>query len=175
MDPLVLADGTTLPVRALEPADKPLLREGMKQLSPDSRYKRFFTATTGLSDAQLTYLTEVDHRSHEALVASDPETGEGIAVARYVRLSERPDTAEIAIAVVDRWQGRGVGRALLHVLAETARPRGISHFVAVMLVGNQPMIRLITALGHVESRRVDGETVEITVELAAEADVPPPR
>jgi GNAT superfamily N-acetyltransferase len=68
----------------------------------------------------LRYLTELDHRDHEAMCALD-ESGEGVGVAGYVRSAVRPDTAEVAVAVVDGWQGRGLGTLLLEAISARAR------------------------------------------------------
>jgi GNAT superfamily N-acetyltransferase len=164
---LIMSDGTRLEVSPLEPADKALLREGVKHLSPDSAYRRFFVPTADLTDRQLTYLTTLDHQRHEALGVSDPVTGEGVAVARYIQTANDPATAEIAIAVVDRWQGRGVGRALLGRLSAVARERGIKRFSGLILAENHRMIKLMSSLGAVVSRRTESGTVELVVDLHA--------
>jgi GNAT superfamily N-acetyltransferase len=67
----------------------------------------------------------VDHHDHEAIIALDPLTGEGVGVARYVRAGADPEVAEVAVTVVDDWQGRGLGRALLERLAARARREGV--------------------------------------------------
>jgi hypothetical protein len=61
------------------------------------------------------------------LLAVDPDGGQSVGVARYVRDHERRDSAEIAVSVLEPWQGRGVGQALLHRLAHRARDEGITH------------------------------------------------
>jgi GNAT superfamily N-acetyltransferase len=83
------------------------------------------------------YLTEVDHHDHEAIVALDEESGEGIGVARYVRTRERPEVAEVAVTVVDDWQGRGLGTRLLEVVSARAREEDIRSFTAPR-AGHQP-------------------------------------
>jgi GNAT superfamily N-acetyltransferase len=118
-----------------------------------------------LTGAELHYLTEVDHRDHEALVAVDPERGIGIGVARYVRDRERRESAEIAIAVLETWQGRGVGQALLHRLADRAREEDISRFTALMLGSNRPMRGLFASLGTISTFDTEAGTAELAVEL----------
>ena len=70
--------------------------------------------------------TNVNHRDREALGPLDPRTGEGVGVVRYVRLLDDPEEAEFAIAIVDDWQGRGLGRVLLALslihISEPTRP-----------------------------------------------------
>lgn len=116
-----------------------------------------------LSDAQLTYLTEVDHHDHEALVALD-SAGEGAGVARFVRL-EDPSVAEAAVTVVDDWQGRGLGTALCNLLAERAREEGVERFTALLLANNDQMQDVLASLGpaHVLSRDVGTVEVEVAI------------
>jgi GNAT superfamily N-acetyltransferase len=169
---LTASDGTRLEVSPLGPADKASLREGVKHLSPESAYRRFFVPTAHLSDGQLTYLTTLDHQRHEALGVSDPITGEGIAVARYIQTTDDPATAEIAIAVIDRWQGNGVGRALLKRLSALAQARGISRFSGLIQADNRRMVNLLSSLGTVVSRRAESGTLELVVDLR-EPPAPP--
>jgi GNAT superfamily N-acetyltransferase len=122
-------DGTELLIRQVRPDDKRLIAEGMEHLSPESRYRRFFRPLDHLSQRDLVYLTEIDHTDHEALAAIDPESGDLVGVARYVRGAE-PHLAEVSVVVGDPWQRRGVASALLERLAERAREERITHFVA---------------------------------------------
>jgi acetyltransferase len=82
-----LRDGTRVLIRPIEPEDRTALAEGFQHLSPESRYRRFFAPVIGLSEGDLDYLTRVDHHAHEALVAVEETTGEGVGVARYVQTS----------------------------------------------------------------------------------------
>jgi hypothetical protein len=91
-----LRDGTRIEIRPIRPEDRDDLAAGMRRLSPDSRYRRFLCPTDVLSEAELEYLTIVDHKDHEALVALELETGEGLGVARFVRWPDDPEAAEFA-------------------------------------------------------------------------------
>jgi len=75
-------------IRPIRPDDKAALERGFEQLSPASRYRRFLSPMNALTPRLLRYLTEVDHHSHEAIVAESAEKHEPIGVARYVRLSD---------------------------------------------------------------------------------------
>ena len=116
-----LRDGSTAVIRPVEPEDAGLLVDGFEALSDRSRYARFLTAVPRLPRHWVADLVDLDHRDREALGALDPETGEGIGVARYVRLDDDPEEAEFAIAIADAWQGRGLGRVLLGELVDAAR------------------------------------------------------
>ena len=162
--PIVLRDGSRVRLRQGRSSDKELLRRGFERLSPESRYRRFLAAMPELREATLRYLTEIDHHDHEAIAALDEKTGEGIGVARYVRDPERSDVAEVAVTVIDDWQGKGVGTLLLEVLSARAREEGITTFTALMLASNQEMMDLLDALGPV--RVVDREAGAVEIEMA---------
>ena len=118
--PIELRDGSRVRIRQCRRTDRDLLVRGFERLSPESRYRRFLTPMHELDQKTLRYLTDLDHRDHEAMFALD-ESGEGVGVARYVRSAVRPDTAEVAVAVVDAWQGRGLGTLLLQAISVRAR------------------------------------------------------
>jgi GNAT superfamily N-acetyltransferase len=152
-------------VRAIRPQDSQGLLEGFQRLSPESRYRRFLAPLAKLGRAQLRYLTEVDHHDHEALLAIDPETRNGLGVARFVRSREDPAVAEVAVAVADDWQGRGLGTALLHDLAGRAREEGIRRFSASVLAENSAVIEMVFKLGDAQvTSRHDG-VVELLLDL----------
>ncbi|HEX9865388.1 MAG TPA: hypothetical protein VGC03_10515, partial [Acidimicrobiia bacterium] len=97
---VVLRDGTTAELRPITPDDRALLKEGLRQMSEESRFARFGSGIASLRDAELRYLTDVDQIRHVAWGAVIDEEPAG--VGRYI-LGDGPD-AEIAIAVVDRFQ-----------------------------------------------------------------------
>jgi GNAT superfamily N-acetyltransferase len=160
---ITLPDGGELLVRPLTPADAPELMRGLEHLSPRSRYRRFL-GVPHIGPAEVRYLTDVDHHDHEALGATEPQTGAGVAVARYIR-ERGTDLAEIAVTVEDEWQGRGVGTALLARLADRARAEGIRYFTGLMLAENAPMRALLAHLGSGELTHLGDGTVEVTVPL----------
>ena len=160
-----LRDGSSVLLRPIGADDKELLVRGFERLSPDSRYRRFLAPVPHLSAAQVAYLTEVDHHDHEALLAIEPSSGEALGVARYVR-SEQPEVAEVAVAVNDDWQGRGLGRTLLEHLVDRARHEGVRCFSAVVQGDNTPVIRLLDSLGDAVRTR-EGAYTEIHIELPA--------
>jgi GNAT superfamily N-acetyltransferase len=163
--PIVLRDGSRVRLRQGHSSDKQLLLRGFERLSSESRYRRFLAAMPVLSEEMVHYLTEIDHHDHEAIAALDEQIGEGIAVARYVRDPQRRDVAEVAVTVIDDWQGKGLGTLLLEVLGARARAEGISSFTALMLATNQEMMQVIKALGPVRIVDRDVGTVEIEMPI----------
>ena len=164
-----LRDGSRAVLRPIRLADKQALAEGFAHMSDESRYKRFLTPMNELREKDLKYLTEVDHHDHEAIVASSLD-GQPLGVARYVRSPS--GSAEAAVAVVDDWQGRGLGTALLQRLAERACEEGIDHFTAIMLASNHEMLTLLKELGATEVTDAGGGVLEVEVELPAAAEDP---
>jgi RimJ/RimL family protein N-acetyltransferase len=152
---VALKDGTPVTIRPIRPDDKPLLVDGLARLSEESRYRRFLSPIGGFTEDQLRYLTEVDYHDHFAWVALHGEWPDvGLGVARYVRVPDRPDVADVAVTVVDEYQGRGLGTILLAVLARTALAEGIRRFRGDVLAVNTPMRRLLRRFGaeaHLES------------------------
>jgi GNAT superfamily N-acetyltransferase len=165
--PVTLRDGSRVRIRQGHRSDRALLLRGFQRLSPKSRYRRFLVPIAALTDEMVRQLTEVDHRDHEAMIALDEETGDGIGVARYVRSRDRRDVAELAVTVIDDWQGRGLGTLLVEALSGRARAEGITTFSALMLARNEEMMELLKHLDTV--RIVDQElgTVEIEVPIPA--------
>jgi RimJ/RimL family protein N-acetyltransferase len=146
--PTVLRDGSTVMVRPVQSTDASLLADGFTRLSERSRRLRFLGDKNNLTVAELRYLTCIDHHDHEALGALSPD-GRGIGVARYVRDSEDPGRAEVAVTVVDEWHGRGLGTKLLELLSDRARAEGVDRFTATVASDNMASSRLVRSAGGV--------------------------
>ena len=163
--PVRLRDGSAVLIRPVRPADDGLLADGFARLSDRSRRMRFLGKKEELSAAELRYYANVDHHDHEALIALDPAGGRCVGVGRYVRDADDPRAAEIALTVIDDWQGRGLGTKLLARLSYRARQEGICRFTAVVSSDNVPMGMLLGNVGAEESGRSFG-TVEYEIALA---------
>jgi GNAT superfamily N-acetyltransferase len=159
-----LRDRSRVVLRPLRRDDREGIRRAFDRLSPESRYRRFFVSLRELSDGLLDVLTDVDHDHHEALVAVDPVSEEIVGVARYVRMPAQPDRAEASVAVIDDWQGRGLGTALLERLVGRARDMGVSRFVAFTQADNRRAVEVMSQLGPTTSS-LRGELVELDIEL----------
>ena len=128
-----LPDGSPLIVRPIRPDDKALLVGGLARMSPASREMRFLGPKPRFTLAELRYLTEIDGVHHVAYVALRGDAPrELVAVGRLVRDAKDPSSAEIAVAVGDCWQRRGVGKLLGDLLATAARDRDIRWLTATM-------------------------------------------
>jgi L-amino acid N-acyltransferase YncA len=161
-----LGSGERVSVRQLRREDAPAIAAAVEQMSPRSRYLRFHSALPRLTEQMVSYLTDIDHHDHEALVALPPGSGGIIVgVARFIRDPEHPDTAEMAVAVADTWQRRGLGTLLLRQLARRATEVGVSHFTADILAENAPTIELARELGASATDN-HGSTVTTRMDVA---------
>jgi GNAT superfamily N-acetyltransferase len=148
-DVIVLADGGRLLVRGLRPSDRDELAQRYLELSPEARRLRFFNAPDHLSTRLLDYLVDVDgvDRCAFAAFAIDDVGTPGVAVARYARSHDDATRAEAAVTVLDAYQSRGIGTALLHRLAEEARRNGIATLTATVMWENRALLDGLRALG----------------------------
>ena len=162
---VTLRDGTEVYIRPIEPDDKDKLRLGFERLSRESRYRRFLTPMPRLSPRLVRYLTEIDHHDHEAMVAETVEGGEPVGVARYIRAHDDPTSAEVAVTVVDEWQGKGAATALLRRLAMRAMDEGVDRVAATCLATNTDVLDLLEGVGDKTVTAREGDLVEIEVAL----------
>ena len=165
---MTLADGARLRVRPIVPADREPLADAFDRLSDRSRHQRFLAPKARLSARELDYLTDVDHVTHEALGAIDETTGHIVGIGRYATGSGGGVVADMALAVVDAWQRRGIGHALAVRLVERARANGITRLTGTALADNLRVRSLLDRLGF-RVRSVSAGVVEV------ELDVPPAR
>jgi GNAT superfamily N-acetyltransferase len=159
-------------VRPLVAADREAYARAFATLSPASRYLRFAGPKPRLSSSELTYLVEVDHTNHEALVAFECESGRPVGVARFVRAAEDPAVAEAAVTVLDAWQGRGIGPHLLARLTARAAELGVHTLRAEVLRANGRALRM---LRHAGWRVVAAEGLMATLERAVDGEERPAR
>jgi RimJ/RimL family protein N-acetyltransferase len=145
-----LRSGHTVLIRPMRSDDAPALAAAVEQLSEQSRYRRFHSVMPRLEAQMLTYLTDIDHHDHEALVAVAPGSGDIVGVARFIRDTAIPDTAELAIVVADAWHRRGLGTLLIRQLAQRAGQVGIDHFTAEILAENAPTLALVRRLADAD-------------------------
>ncbi len=164
---LELTDGTRVHVRPIVPEDEPLLIEAVAAMSERTVYFRFFSPMKRLPDALAHRLAVVDYQDRFALVGTThkPAGRERIiGVARYDRAANT-DVAETAVAVVDEFQRRGLGSALLAILAKVARDHGIKTFTLIVLPENQQMLGLLRKMGWIHHARLTGGVYEISFDL----------
>lgn len=159
----VLADGETVEIRPIRPADRDAVAEFHARQSPESIYFRYFRPRLKLSDTELDVFTRVDYLSRMAFVVL--ERGQLVAVARYEHGSLPEAVAEVAFFVDDANHGRGLATLLLEYLAAAARANGFATFTATVLPENYRMLSVFRAAGFTtKTKFVDG-VIEVSIDL----------
>ena len=158
--------GLQIFIRPIKPEDASLLLELFENLSPESRYHRFFSPMKSLSRDMLVRFTQIDYDRHIGLVALGREEGEEkmLGVARVIMEPDRHN-AEFSVAVGDRWQGKGVGRRLLERCLDTGRDYGIETVQGFVLAENTQMLRLGHELGFQVSKNGEANMYHLTIDL----------
>ncbi len=171
--PLVLRDGSALHRRAIRLDDALRLQAFHRRLSRQAILFRFFGAMPELSSDLAGRLSHVDYENRMAVVATvatpDAIVDEPIiAVVRYQRAA--PEAAEIALAVEDRWQGRGIGLRLLRTLATYARGRGFTTLIAEVMYDNNRMLAMLRHSGILTTLRLRDGRVEGRLDISGISD-----
>ena len=151
-------------VRELGPDDADVVDVVFAGLSPRSRYLRFQFPISELSAATRRSLTAVDGHAHVALAAF--ASGRPIGIVRIFDLGNR--RGELAVEVVDHWQGRGVGTQLLQAARDRAVAMGYRELVGELLVVNTAVVAVLRRVFPVTRVRRDGSELTITLVLGSE-------
>jgi acetyl coenzyme A synthetase (ADP forming)-like protein len=152
---VALRDGSTVHVRPARTGDAPAVRAFYEQLSPESTALRFFSSFPNL-DRTVAWATEVDYQQRYSLLAIGGE-GRVLGHAGWEREPERPEKAEVALAIADAVQGKGLGTILLGQLAEAADQAGVEVFGAEVLPHNYQAVQVFRDSGFpVTTRTVPG-------------------
>jgi len=154
---VLLTDGGTAHLRPIRPTDAERLVAFYDRVSPESKYLRFFAPYPRLSERDVHRFTHVDYVDRVAFILTLGE--EMIAVGRYDRVEGA--TAEVAFLIEDAHQGRGIGQLLLEHLAEAARERGITRFVAEVLPQNRRMAHVFADAGYKVSKGIEDGVLNV--------------
>lgn len=137
-------------IRPLLANDREIMRRFFANLSDDARYQRFMGPKRQISEGLLTLLSDTDQKSHVAYLASVcvPDRELMVAEARYVADDKNPSAGEMAIAVADDWQNRGLATRLLEQLERQAVRNGIRRLDCITLQTNHGMKQLAERCGY---------------------------
>jgi GNAT superfamily N-acetyltransferase len=157
-----MLDGTAIRIRAIRPDDQERLHEHFRGLSKQSVYYRFMGIKRDLSPADLKRLTDLDFRNHVGLAATvtENERERFIGVGRYI-CGAHPNRAEVAFAILDGFQGRGIGTLLLEHLRLIADANGIAEFEADVLGENRQMLEVFAHSGFETRNSLDSGVVHL--------------
>jgi GNAT superfamily N-acetyltransferase len=160
----ILPDGTKLFLRPIEAADRDRIQDLFDRLGAESRYRRYLMPKHELTESELTFLTDIDHVSHDALAAVDQRDGSFVGVVRVVRRTDRPEAADMAIEVADGLQHLGVGSFLVARILERARDIGFATLTATTLRENLAARALLRRFGFRPSLSA-GHEIELERQL----------
>ncbi|MGA5299564.1 GNAT family N-acetyltransferase [Nucisporomicrobium flavum] len=160
---LRLADGRTVQLRPIRPDDAAQLAEAIRTADPDTLRRRFVGGPPHVTPALLAHLCTVDYQDRFALVATEPRTGRGVAIARYEAVPG--GAADVAVVVDPGWRGAGLATVLMELLAEAALDRGIHTFSAYYLAENRPVAALLDHIGGSGRRTIREGFAEAAVAL----------
>ena len=160
---LELRNGPTLVVRPLRNGDVATVLSVFDRLGPQSRRTRFNGPKPCLSSTELAQLAAVDS-AHHALVGYVEGDPQPVAIAQLARTG--PHSAEIAFAVADSHQHRGIGSALAAELLADARAAGITQITALASSDNPAALALLRRTANVVDVRFEGPELSIRAAIA---------
>lgn len=161
-----LRNGTTVLIRALQPADRTEMLAAVGRSSKESLYRRFFAPKRSFSEREIDFYLNVDFVNHVALAAVLSEGGREMIVggARYI--IAQPGRAEVAFAIDDPHQKLGIATQLIKHLITIARDAGVEAFVAEVLPENVPMLTVFEHCGLPMTTRSERGVVHALLSLS---------
>jgi RimJ/RimL family protein N-acetyltransferase len=158
-----LRDGRTITIRAQRPEDLDGWRAALARTGAGTLYRRFLGAKRELSEKEVHYFLDIDFVEQVALVAVAEEDGRSTLIGGGRYFVVEPGKAEVAFALVDECQAKGIGSALLRHLAAIGREAGLRELVAEVLSDNLPMLKVFERSGLAMSTRREGPVVHVTL------------
>ena len=160
-----LRDGRSVTIRALKPEDRSAMLSAVGRVSPQSLYRRFFGPKRGFTEKETDFFVNVDFVTHVALVAVISEGGKDTIIGAGRYIVTQPGKAELAFAIIDEYQGQGIGTALLRHLVLIARESGLQQLDAEVLQENVAMLTLFRKCGFAFKKIGGAGVVHVVLDL----------
>jgi ribosomal protein S18 acetylase RimI-like enzyme len=156
--------GESILLRPAKISDEPLFKDFFYSLSEQSLYRRFVSVRQDMPHERLQDFVAVDYTKRMVLLALIEGKGreEMVGLGEFALLPSG-HVAEIALAVRDDYQGRGIGTELLAYLAYLARKQGLLGFTAEVLVDNKPVLHLLEKMGFDIEKRKEAGVYEMKI------------
>ena len=161
-----LRDGGTIQIRALRPDDQEGMLAAIARTSPQSLQRRFFVSKRGFSEKEVSFFMGIDFSNHVALVAQIDEDGQAVIAGGGRYIVVQPGQAELAFVVVDAYQRKGIGTALMRHLLAIARETGLKELTAEVLAENAAMLKVFSKFGFHTRSGGDPQVKHLTLQLA---------
>ncbi len=165
-----LSDGRKVEIRAQRPEDREGLHAALKRESAESLYHRFFTVKRTFSEKEAHYFLDIDFVNHVALVAVTTENGRPTIIGGCRYIVFEPGRAEVSFLVIDEYQKKGLGTALMRELAAIGREAGLEELVAEVLVDNAPMLKVFERSGLAMTKKHEGAEAHVSMRYAGLAE-----
>ncbi len=166
---ILLDSGEPVQLRPIRPHDAGRMRAGIAALSDHSRYLRFFNGSQTMPEHVVERLCDADGWKHIAWGALDLGSADQPAIGAVHAIRRGASSeAELALAVIDSWHGKGVARLLLTGVVADARAAGITHLTAETLAENRASRQLFRNLGGLSVHR-EGPVVSYRFDIATAA------
>ena len=143
----LLRDGRQMEIRAVTPDDRTELLDAVARSSSETLYRRFFGVRRNFTEQEIDFFSNVDFVDHVALVVILKEGARFLVAAGARYIVFEPGKAEMAFAVVDQYQGMGIGTTLMRHLVTIARQAGLSTLTAEVLASNSQMLKVFQKSG----------------------------
>jgi GNAT superfamily N-acetyltransferase len=155
-----LTDGRAVCLRTIRPSDEAWIRQGISELSDRSRYLRFFSAFREPPDSIVKQLSAVDGHEHIGwgAILLDGVDNPPIAAAHVIRADDGATVGELAVAVLDEYQGLGVARMLIAAAMHDCAIESLLTIEMQLLGENNAAVKLVLQLGA--ERKSAVETVQ---------------
>jgi RimJ/RimL family protein N-acetyltransferase len=160
-----LRNGRRVEIRALRPDDRADLLAAIGRTGAESLFRRFFAPKRGFTEKEIEFFLNIDFIAHVALVAVVKEEGRSMLVGGGRYMVVQPGKAEVAFAIVDQYQGQGIGARLMHHLAAIARICGVRELIAEVLPDNAPMLKVFAKSGFDLSTKREPGVVHVALQL----------
>lgn len=160
-----LGDGSAVEIRALRADDEADMLAALEQTSAQSRQRRFFVMKRHFSDKERAFFMDIDFKNHVGLVvlAGDSDRKTIVGGGRYIVFE--PGRAEMAVMVIDAWQGRGIGSILMRHLVKLAGAARLKELTAEVLPQNAAMLKVFSKFGFKSGSRHDPQTIHLILNL----------
>ena len=168
--------GEKIFVRPIRPDDEPMMRDMFYNFSEQTKYLRYHAALKAMPHNKMQVFCTIDYETEMAIIGLHGPSGneEVVGVGRYLTDPEK-SSAEVAFAVQDAWQRKGLGTYFFERLVKIGRENGVHTFHAYVLVENSGMLKIFHRSGLIVETETEGDVVRVTMKLPDGVDAKPKR
>jgi RimJ/RimL family protein N-acetyltransferase len=160
-----LNDRREVEIRAQRPEDREALLFAISRASKETLYHRFLVAKRNFSEEEEHFFLDIDFINHVVLVAETIEDGRPVIIGGCRYIVVEPGRAEVAFSVIDAYQKKGLGTALMRRLAAVGREAGLTEFFAEVLSDNVPMMKVFKRSGLAMTTKLEGPVFSVSLNL----------